>query len=127
MRTPDEVAAMLRLVASGRADRRIARQFGCSRQTVRRYLAARGYVIPDAAADEEARLGKRVVWGAVTPASLQCRRRAPGSRMQEAAQNSGVEALYVQMLAVIESRILKMASLFVRDRLFECCWADRDK
>jgi len=44
MRTPDEVAAMLRLVALGWGERRIAREFGCSRQTVRRYLAAGGYV-----------------------------------------------------------------------------------
>jgi len=44
MRTPDEVAAMLHLVALGWGERRIARQFGCSRQTVRRYLAAGGYV-----------------------------------------------------------------------------------
>jgi transposase len=44
MRTPDEVAAMLRLRALGWGERRIAREFGCSRQTVRRYLLADGYV-----------------------------------------------------------------------------------
>jgi transposase len=44
MRTPDEVAAMLRLVALGFGERRIARELGCSRWAVRRYLAAGGYV-----------------------------------------------------------------------------------
>jgi transposase len=44
MRTPDEVAAMLRLVALGWGERRIARALGCNRQTVRRYLAAEGWV-----------------------------------------------------------------------------------
>ncbi len=44
MRTPEEVAAMLHLVALGVGERQVARQFGCSRQTVRRYLAAGGYV-----------------------------------------------------------------------------------
>jgi transposase len=46
MRTPDEVAAMLRLKKLGWGVRRIAREFGCSHMTVRRYLAAgewRGY------------------------------------------------------------------------------------
>src|SRR5215831_9498167 len=44
MRTPDEVAAMLRLVALGVGERQIARELGCSRWAVRRYLAAGGYV-----------------------------------------------------------------------------------
>lgn len=44
MRTPDEVAAMLRLRALGLGERRIARELGCSRKAVRRYLAADGWV-----------------------------------------------------------------------------------
>jgi transposase len=44
MRTPDEVAAMLRLRALGWGERRIATALGCNRRTVRRYLAAEGWV-----------------------------------------------------------------------------------
>ena len=44
MRTPDEVAAMLRLKALGWGERRIATALGCNRRTVRRYLAAEGWV-----------------------------------------------------------------------------------
>ncbi|MBV8316603.1 MAG: IS21 family transposase [Planctomycetaceae bacterium] len=44
MRTPDEVAAMLRLVALGWGERRVAKALGCSRETVRRYLAAEGWM-----------------------------------------------------------------------------------
>jgi len=44
MRTPDEVAAMLRLKALGWGVRRIAAEFGCSHVTVRRYLKADGWV-----------------------------------------------------------------------------------
>jgi hypothetical protein len=46
MRTPDEVAAMLRLKALGWGIKRIARELGCSHMTVRRYVAEGGYV-PD--------------------------------------------------------------------------------
>jgi transposase len=44
MRAPDEVAAMLHLLALGVGERQIARELGCSRWAVRRYLAAGGYV-----------------------------------------------------------------------------------
>jgi transposase len=44
MRTPDEVAAMLRLRALGWGERRIATELGCSRRAVRRYLATEGWV-----------------------------------------------------------------------------------
>jgi transposase len=44
MRTPDEVAAMLRLKALGWGERRIAAALGCNRRTVRRYVAAAGWV-----------------------------------------------------------------------------------
>jgi len=44
MRTPDEVAAMLRLKALGGGIKRIARELGCSHMTVRRYVAEGGYV-----------------------------------------------------------------------------------
>ena len=44
MRTPDDVAAMLLMKEKGWGVRRIARELGCSRTTVRRYLAAGGWV-----------------------------------------------------------------------------------
>lgn len=44
MRTPDEVAEMLRLQALGWGERRIAAKLGCNRRTVQRYLAAAGWV-----------------------------------------------------------------------------------
>jgi transposase len=44
MRTPDEVAAMVRLKGLGFGVKRIARALGCSPVTVRRYLAQGGYV-----------------------------------------------------------------------------------
>jgi transposase len=43
MRTPDEVAAMLRLAKLGWGERRIALELGCSRGAVRRHVAAGGY------------------------------------------------------------------------------------
>ena len=43
MRTPDEVAAMVRLGALGWGSRRIAAELGCSRNTVKRYLSAGGW------------------------------------------------------------------------------------
>jgi transposase len=44
MRTPDEVAAMLRLKGLGWGIRRIAAEFGCSHMTVRRYLDGGGWI-----------------------------------------------------------------------------------
>lgn len=44
MKAPDEVAAMLRLKALGWGVKRIAREFGCSHMTVRRYLDQGGWV-----------------------------------------------------------------------------------
>lgn len=44
MRTPDEVAAMLRLRALGWGVRRIAAELGCSHMTVRRYVAGGGWI-----------------------------------------------------------------------------------
>jgi transposase len=44
MQTPEEVAAMLRLKALGWGIRRISQELGCSHMTVRRYVAAGGYV-----------------------------------------------------------------------------------
>src|SRR4051812_9137033 len=43
VRTPDEVAAMLRLRALGWGTRRIAAEFGCSRNTVKRYVGLGGW------------------------------------------------------------------------------------
>lgn len=44
MQTPEEVAAMLRLKVLGWGVRRIASELGCSHMTVRRYLAAGGWL-----------------------------------------------------------------------------------
>lgn len=44
MRAPDDVRAMLKLHESGWGSRRIAREFGVSRNTVKRYLAAGGWI-----------------------------------------------------------------------------------
>ena len=44
MMKADEVEAMLRLHKLGWGTRRIAREFGCSRNTVKRYVEARGWV-----------------------------------------------------------------------------------
>ena len=44
MRKPDEVEAMLGLYELGWGTRRIAREFGCSRNTVKRYVEAQGWV-----------------------------------------------------------------------------------
>src|SRR4051794_17863230 len=43
MRTPDEVAVMLRLKALGWGAKRIAAELGCSKNTVKRYVAAGGW------------------------------------------------------------------------------------
>jgi len=43
MLTPDEVAAMLGLRGLGWGAKRIAAEFGCSRNTVRRYLGLGGW------------------------------------------------------------------------------------
>ena len=42
MKTPDDVAEMLRLKACGWGLKRIARQLGCSHHTVKDYVAAGG-------------------------------------------------------------------------------------
>ena len=47
MRKPDEVEAMLGLYELGWGTRRIAEEFGCSRNTVKRYVQARGWVAYD--------------------------------------------------------------------------------
>src|SRR4051812_22564131 len=44
MRTPEDGAGMLRLRAISWGVRRIAREFGCSHETVRRYLRAEGWL-----------------------------------------------------------------------------------
>ena len=41
MLQPDEVAAMLRLHELGWGAKRLSKEFGCARNTVRRYLRAR--------------------------------------------------------------------------------------
>ena len=49
MRTPEEVSAMLALKARGWGSKRIAAELGCSRNTVRRWLAAGGWRAPSSA------------------------------------------------------------------------------
>jgi transposase len=44
MQTPEDVAQMLRLKAAGMKIKQIARQLGCSKNTVRRYLRSDGWV-----------------------------------------------------------------------------------
>jgi transposase len=44
MQTPEDVAQMLRLKAAGLGIKRIAHKMGCSKNTVRRYLRAGGWV-----------------------------------------------------------------------------------
>lgn len=44
MKTPDDVAAMVRLKACGWGVKRIARELGCSHHTVKHYVAAGGAV-----------------------------------------------------------------------------------
>jgi transposase len=44
MKTPDDVAAMVRLKACGWGIKRIARELGCSHHTVKHYVAAGGPV-----------------------------------------------------------------------------------
>ena len=44
MQTPQDVEAMLRLKAAGWGRRRIAKELGCSPETVRRYLKQGGWV-----------------------------------------------------------------------------------
>src|SRR5687767_2963732 len=44
MRTPDEVAAMVRLHKLGWGSKRIAAELGCSRNVVKRYLRAGGWI-----------------------------------------------------------------------------------
>ena len=50
MRTPNEVATMLRLHGLGWGTRRIAAEVGCNRETVQRYVAAGGWALSRAPA-----------------------------------------------------------------------------
>src|SRR4029453_1597 len=44
MQTPEEVTAMLRLAQAGVGVKRIAMELGCSKNTVKRYLRAGGWI-----------------------------------------------------------------------------------
>jgi transposase len=59
MHTPEDVQAMLKLASLGWGAKRIAKEVGCSRNTVRRYLRHGGYV----AYQSPARVGKLVALG----------------------------------------------------------------
>ena len=54
MHTPEDVQAMLKLASLGWGAKRIAKEVGCSRNTVRRYLRHGGYVaVPEPGASRE--------------------------------------------------------------------------
>ncbi len=79
MRAPDEAAAMVRLKGLGWGVRRIAAEFGCSRETVRRYVKAGGLRrIPGAAAGEGAGRARGHSWssgsGAIAATPTWCGR-----------------------------------------------------
>lgn len=61
MKTPDDVAVMVRLKACGWGAKRIARQLGCSHHTVKHYLAAGG-VAPFRAPARVKKLGGHEAW-----------------------------------------------------------------
>lgn len=61
MQTPDDVAQMLRLKAAGLGVKHIARKMGCSKNTVRRYLRAGGWVTYQAPCRKSA-LGELRPW-----------------------------------------------------------------
>src|SRR5262245_18813057 len=79
MRTPDEVSTMMRLRALGWGTKRIAAELGCSRNTVKRYIEARGWTAYRRPKRERV-FGRAVgvAGGAVPPASRQRRRGASG-------------------------------------------------
>ncbi|WP_372835222.1 helix-turn-helix domain-containing protein [Puniceibacterium confluentis] len=66
MRTPDEVSAMLALKACGWGSKRIAAELGCSRNTVKRWLAEGGWCAakaqrrPSAARGDNHASGRRI-------------------------------------------------------------------
>ena len=61
MQSPEAVAAMLRLHGLGWGSRRIAAQLGCSRTTVKRYVAAAGWV-PYRRAGRRRKLAGQAAW-----------------------------------------------------------------
>jgi transposase len=61
METPDDVAAMLRLHAAGWGAKRIARELGCARNTVRRYIRQGGWQ-PYAAGERAKVLDEHAAW-----------------------------------------------------------------
>jgi transposase len=61
MRTPDEVAAIVRLRMLGWGTRRIAAALGCNRETVQRYLAAGGWM-PYRAPERTGVLARHAAW-----------------------------------------------------------------
>ena len=67
MRTPDEVAAMLRLHGLGWGTRRIAAELGCDRETVQRYVAAGGWALYRRRPDRPRKLEGHGAWLAERP------------------------------------------------------------
>ena len=89
MRTPDEVAAMVRLKGLGWGERRIAAELGCSRETVRRYVAG-GFVGTGRRGGRSAGGREDLAGGAVSAPPRQRRRGAPGPGAR--ARRDGVAA-----------------------------------
>ena len=95
MRTPDEAAAMVRLKALGWGIRRIATEFGCSHETVRRYVKAGGWVEYRAPRRTGRWTGVRRLWrsgsGAIAATPTWCGRtwRASSAWSCRCARSSG--------------------------------------
>ena len=94
MQTPEDVAQMLRLKAAGLSIKHVARQMGCSKNTVRRYLRGGGWVAYKRPERRRTLRGlEAVAWRATAAASRQRGRRAPGSgtraRHQSVAAHRG--------------------------------------
>ena len=84
MLEPEDVSAMLRLNELGWGAKRIARELGVSRNTVKDYIAAGGWTPYRAAgAQKGARRAGGLAEGAVASPSRQCRRDPPRAGVRE--------------------------------------------
>ena len=84
MKAPDDVSAMLRLKALGWGSKRIASELGCSRNTVRHWLA-QGDWRPCASPSRSTKLDGLSDWlrRAFSSPCRQCRCGAPGAGARE--------------------------------------------
>ena len=100
MLEPEEVSAMLRLKELGWGAKRIARELGVSRNTVKDYIAAGGWTPYQQPERKKALDGlEELAEGTVASASWQCRRDPPGAggrdwhRRQPSHRGASGEAL----------------------------------